>query len=161
MVPRGGSGSTEIQWVGRDGGTQTQIHPSTAGEAQTKYEKRSETASGEVRVIVQPIQPVFYMPRQSKKINLISSQKFLLTSQTAGGTTAAAVSAATATTTTTTTPSVPHQISPVPIIQQQTVAGAPNVVYIPRNVYVPVIKPVFVPRERKSSASVDLNNILI
>lgn len=34
-----------------------------------------------------------------------------------------------------------------PTIQQAP--GAPNVVYVPRNVYVPVIKPVFVPRERK------------
>lgn len=36
-----------------------------------------------------------------------------------------------------------------PAIQQAS-SGPPNVVYIPRNVYVPVIKPVFVPRERKS-----------
>ena len=35
---------------------------------------------------------------------------------------------------------------PVPV---QATGGAPNVVYVPRNVYVPVIKPVFVPRERK------------
>ena len=34
---------------------------------------------------------------------------------------------------------------------QQTSSAAPNVVYVPRNVYVPVIKPVFVPRERKLS----------
>jgi len=54
---------------GRDGGTQTQIHPSTGGETRI-IETRHESA-GEVRVIVQPIQPVFYMPRQSKKINLI------------------------------------------------------------------------------------------
>ena len=38
---------------------------------------------------------------------------------------------------------------PAPIIHQQAPSGAPNVVYVPRNVYVPVIKPVFVPRERK------------
>lgn len=31
---------------------------------------------------------------------------------------------------------------------QPSAGGAPNVVYVPRNVYVPVIKPVFVPRER-------------
>lgn len=30
-----------------------------------------------------------------------------------------------------------------------TQAQAPHVVYVPRNVYVPVIKPVFVPRERE------------
>lgn len=28
-------------------------------------------------------------------------------------------------------------------------SGSPKIVYVPRNVYVPVIKPVFVPRERK------------
>jgi hypothetical protein len=38
---------------------------------------------------------------------------------------------------------------PASAIQQQASGGAPNVVYVPRNVYVPVIKPVFVPRERK------------
>lgn len=38
-------------------------------------------------------------------------------------------------------------ISGGPAIQQA--GGAANVVYVPRNVYVPVIKPVFVPRERK------------
>lgn len=38
-------------------------------------------------------------------------------------------------------------ISGGPAIQQGS--GASNVVYVPRNVYVPVIKPVFVPRERK------------
>ncbi|CAF2389538.1 unnamed protein product [Rotaria sp. Silwood2] len=64
IVPRASSGSTEIQWTGRDGGTQTQIHPSTGGETRIEHEKRHETA-GEVRVIVQPIQPVFYMPRQT------------------------------------------------------------------------------------------------
>jgi hypothetical protein len=37
-----------------------------------------------------------------------------------------------------------------PVMQPQASGGtAPNVVYVPRNVYVPVIKPVFVPRERK------------
>lgn len=72
-----------------------------------------ERGSGETRVIVQPIQPVFYMPRQ---------------------------------------PDVPH-IQPVqpiyppqPPIQQP--APQAQIVYVPRNVYVPVIKPVFVPRER-------------
>ncbi len=39
---------------------------------------------------------------------------------------------------------------PAPAIQQASSGGA-NVIYIPRNVYVPVIKPVFVPRERKFS----------
>lgn len=32
---------------------------------------------------------------------------------------------------------------------QQAPGAASNVIYVPRNVYVPVIKPVFVPRERK------------
>ncbi|CAF1128515.1 unnamed protein product [Adineta steineri] len=103
IVPRGGQ-APDIQWVGRDGGTQTQIHP-----GESKVEERRPSGSGEVRVIVQPIQPVFYMPRQT------------------GGTP---------------TP----QIGPAPV--QQAPAGAPHVVYVPRNVYVPVIKPVFVPRER-------------
>ncbi|CAF0827197.1 unnamed protein product [Rotaria sp. Silwood1] len=114
IVPRGVSGPTEIQWTGRDGGTQTQIHPSTGGETRIEHERRQET-TGEVRVIVQPIQPVFYMPRQT------------------GGTTKVEV-----------TP----QIGPAPVVQQPTTPSAPNVVYVPRNVYVPVIKPVFVPRER-------------
>ncbi|UJR10461.1 hypothetical protein I4U23_014665 [Adineta vaga] len=59
MVPRGG-GAPDIQWVGRDGGTQTQIHP-----GESKVEEKRPSGSGEVRVIVQPIQPVFYMPRQT------------------------------------------------------------------------------------------------
>ena len=33
--------------------------------------------------------------------------------------------------------------------QQGGSGGGSNVVYVPRNVYVPVIKPVFVPRERE------------
>jgi hypothetical protein len=72
------------------------------------------------------------MPRQSKKINLIIFYNtfFLSSSLAAGATTS--------------------QIGPVPVVQQQT-SSAPNVIYIPRNVYVPVIKPVFVPRERKLS----------
>jgi len=67
--------------------------------------------AGEVRVIVQPIQPVFYMPRQNDA-----------------------------------TPLGPH-IGPIPL-GPVPVASAPQIVYVPRNVYVPVIKPVFVPRER-------------
>jgi hypothetical protein len=39
---------------------------------------------------------------------------------------------------------------PAPAIQQSS-SGGPHIVYVPRNVYVPVIKPVFVPRERKFS----------
>jgi hypothetical protein len=39
------------------------------------------------------------------------------------------------------------QIGSASVTQQAS--GAPHVVYVPRNVYVPVIKPVFVPRERK------------
>lgn len=52
----------KVQWTGHDGGTQTQIHPSAVVE--NKEVERRVTGSGEVRVIVQPIQPVFYMPRQ-------------------------------------------------------------------------------------------------
>ncbi len=46
------------------------------------------------------------------------------------------------------------QIGSIPFAPQQTAgttSSAPNVIYVPRNVYVPVIKPVFVPRERKLS----------
>jgi len=60
MLPRGGPVETQ----GRDGGTQTQIHPSGG---QTRIIETRHESAGEVRVIVQPIQPVFYMPRQSKK----------------------------------------------------------------------------------------------
>lgn len=137
MAPRGGSGTVDIQPSKGDGGTQTQLRPSTE-ETRTKTERRHETTSGEVRVIVQPIQPVFYMPRQSKKINSILFNHFLLSFSATGGTT----------TTTKTAEGIP-QIGPVPTIQQQTSTGGSNVVYVPRNVYVPVIKPVFVPRERK------------
>ena len=57
-----------MQWTGHDGGTQTQIHPSTGYEDKKQIERRPTAGGGgEVRVIVQPIQPVFYMPRQSKK----------------------------------------------------------------------------------------------
>ncbi len=64
MVQSSGSGA-KIQWTGHDGGTQTQIHPSY--EDKKEIERRPTGGGGEVRVIVQPIQPVFYMPRQSKK----------------------------------------------------------------------------------------------
>jgi hypothetical protein len=60
-----------MQWTGHDGGTQTQIHPTTGYEDKKQIERRTIVSGGggggEVRVIVQPIQPVFYMPRQSKK----------------------------------------------------------------------------------------------
>jgi hypothetical protein len=109
-------------------GTQTQIHPTTTGETRI-IETRHE--AGEVRVIVQPIQPVFYMPRQSKnKINLIIFYNLFCSSSIAA--------------------TVTPQVGPVPIAPQPT-PSAPNVIYVPRNVYVPVIKPVFVPRERKLS----------
>lgn len=43
---------------------------------------------------------------------------------------------------------------PAPFIPTQPIhqgsSEGPKIIYIPRNVYVPVIKPVFVPRERKS-----------
>lgn len=60
----GPSGRTHSS--GHDGGTQTQIHPGVNYD--NKREAERKTGAGEVRVIVQPIQPVFYMPRQSKKI---------------------------------------------------------------------------------------------
>lgn len=41
-------------------------------------------------------------------------------------------------------------VLPVPMPGPAPVrSGSPKIVYVPRNVYVPVIKPVFVPRERK------------
>ena len=46
----------------------------TQGGQTTIIEKVKESA-GEVRVIVQPIQPVFYMPRQSKEILLESNER--------------------------------------------------------------------------------------
>ncbi len=64
MAQNNASG-TKIQWTGHDGGTQTQIHPGVYDDKK-QTEKRA-TTSGEVRVIVQPIQPVFYMPRQSRR----------------------------------------------------------------------------------------------
>ena len=68
------------------------------------------------------------------KVNKNNSfEYFFLFSSIAGGTT------------TTTVP----QIGPAPVGPQPAPSGAPHIVYVPRNVYVPVIKPVFVPRERK------------
>lgn len=113
-----GQSGGKIQWTGHDGGTQTQINPSVDVRGKTEVERR--TTGGEVRVVVQPIQPVFYMPRQGE----------------------------TATATTATAAQTPFfQPGPAPAVQQTS--GGTNVVYVPRNVYVPVIKPVFVPRERK------------
>jgi len=63
-IAQSGGTSARIQWTGHDGGTQTQIHPSY--EEKKEIERRTTVGGGEVRVIVQPIQPVFYMPRQSK-----------------------------------------------------------------------------------------------
>ncbi|CAF3540053.1 unnamed protein product [Rotaria socialis] len=116
MAPRGGSGFTDTQPTGRDGGTQTQIPP-TPDEPPIRHGKSQQPNTGEVRVIVQPIQPVFYMPRQTE--GTAPQQHF------GGG-----------------------FVGPAPAIQQQTSTGAANIIYIPRNVYVPVVKPVFVPRER-------------
>lgn len=55
--------TTKIHTSSNDGGTQTHIHTSTGGGS---HDVRPAQGGGEVRVIVQPIQPVFYMPRQSK-----------------------------------------------------------------------------------------------
>ncbi|CAF2010830.1 unnamed protein product [Rotaria magnacalcarata] len=115
MAPRGGSGSTDIQPTGRDGGTQTQLPP-TSDEPPIRPGKPQQFNTGEVRVIVQPVQPVFYMPRQTEG----TAQQHFGSSF----------------------------VGPAPAIQQQTSTGAANVIYIPRNVYVPVVKPIFVPRER-------------
>ena len=68
-ITQSGVSSTKIQWTGHDGGTQTQIHPSTGYESKTQEERKSAAGGSEdVRVIVQPIQPVFYMPHQGKVI---------------------------------------------------------------------------------------------
>jgi hypothetical protein len=40
------------------------------------------------------------------------------------------------------------QLGAAPPPMQTTANDGPKVIYVPRNVYVPVIKPVFVPRER-------------
>jgi hypothetical protein len=97
--------SSKIHLIGTDGGTQT-----------TREVIHTDRGSGEVRVIVQPIQPVFYMPRQPE------------------------------------VPVQPHPVYPIYPPPQPPApvqpAVQPQVVYVPRNVYVPVIKPVFVPRER-------------
>lgn len=131
IVQRGGSSGGKINWTGHDGGTQTQIHPTTGGGGGQREERHRETGSGEVRVIVQPIQPVFYMPRQSTATVCIVPHPHPSFSLAGGATTPQGGT------------------GPAPAIHQQTSGGAPNVVYVPRNVYVPVIKPVFVPRERK------------
>ena len=131
----GGLSTGRSQWSGHDGGTQTEIRQSHGGyDNRREPERKAQAGGGEVRVIVQPIQPVFYMPRQSMKARLPSYTRelcmVLLLDEGGASTT-----------------SMP-QIGPGPAIQQSA-SGAPNVVYVPRNVYVPVIKPVFVPRERK------------
>ncbi|CAF0760990.1 unnamed protein product [Rotaria sp. Silwood1] len=97
--------SSKIHLIGTDGGNQTQP---------IREIIERERGSGEVRVIVQPIQPVFYMPRQPDVTPHIQ-------------------------------PIIPSILPPAPVPQPPP---PPQVVYVPRNVYVPVIKPVFVPRER-------------
>ncbi|KAI0983997.1 hypothetical protein GJ496_004029 [Pomphorhynchus laevis] len=70
---------------------------------------QTQPSEKDVKVIVQPIQPVFYLPRN---------------------------------------PSTPAPAPTYPVAPNPPPPAAPTVVYVPRNVYVPVIKPVFVPRER-------------
>ncbi|CAF0721692.1 unnamed protein product [Rotaria sordida] len=103
----------KIHLIGHEGGTQT--HPIR------EIISERERTPGEVRVIVQPIQPVFYMPRQTEVIHQQPAPYPQIIPQI-----------------------IPIQ-QPTPIVQP---APAPQIVYVPRNVYVPVIKPVFVPRER-------------
>ncbi|CAF1479220.1 unnamed protein product, partial [Didymodactylos carnosus] len=115
-----GRESIKYHWTGHDGETQTEIHGNEIAWRTYQREKGTQSeggtstpgpiqtggvvgGGGEVKVIVQPIQPVFYMPRGPQQ-----------------------------------------QPGPSGVSS----GGAPNVVYVPRNVYVPVIKPVFVPRER-------------
>ncbi|CAF3482738.1 unnamed protein product [Rotaria socialis] len=110
------TGGSKSNTGGQSGGTQTSIDPNYSKQKEKEVIHHHSGGGGEVRVIVQPIQPVFYMPRQTEQ------------------------------TTTSGTATVPH-VGPAPITHQPT-SGAPQIVYVPRNVYVPVIKPVFVPRER-------------
>lgn len=63
IVRTGDTSGAKINWTGHDGGTQTVRRESVEVERKTTT---SGGGGGEVRVIVQPIQPVFYMPRQSK-----------------------------------------------------------------------------------------------
>jgi hypothetical protein len=58
----------KVQWTG----------PAQSGGTQTEVRQIIQKEAGEVRVIVQPIQPVFYMPQQSKQINMIISNNSFL-----------------------------------------------------------------------------------
>jgi len=107
--------TTKIHTSSNDVGTHTHIHTSTDG---CSHDVRPAQGGGEVRVIVQPIQPVFYMPRQTEAPAPREGH---------GGGSVIAL--------------------PMPGLAPAR-SGSPKIVYVPRNVYVPVIKPVFVPRER-------------
>jgi hypothetical protein len=67
-MQNGGNAGTKMQWTGHDGGTQTEIRSTHGGDQERTGTERKTVSNGagEVRVIVQPIQPVFYMPRQGK-----------------------------------------------------------------------------------------------
>lgn len=107
-------------FTSHEGGTQTQIRPSPHEGGSTHEVRPAPSGGGEVRVIVQPIQPVFYMPRQTEGPAPVPSQQTHVPQYLPGPAPAPA---------------------PAP-------SASPKIVYVPRNVYVPVIKPVFVPRER-------------
>lgn len=70
IVRSGSTASQKPSQTAQDGGTQTLMQRTSGGsivERGRSPERRHESSTGEVRVIVQPIQPVFYMPRQSRR----------------------------------------------------------------------------------------------
>lgn len=64
MAPKG-TNVVDVHTNSHNRDTQTQLTPTPGNEPRTPNIRPSEPGSGEVRVIVQPVQPVFYMPRQS------------------------------------------------------------------------------------------------
>lgn len=97
-------------------------------QSNNKYGAGSSGGESEVRVIVQPIQPVFYMPRQTETTHPVQPNP-PIPQPTPG-------------------PGPVPRPTPTPAPVQPVRAPSPKVIYVPRNVYVPVVKPVFVPRER-------------
>ena len=132
-----GSSST-IKPGGHENGSQTHIQRPRSPD---RPSGQPSGGNGEVRVIVQPIQPVFYMPRQRNEshdcFSPFNFHRFYLASGTNGP------------------QPIPGGFNNSERPQQPNTggggSGGTNVVYVPRNVYVPVIKPVFVPRERMYS----------
>ncbi|CAF2175216.1 unnamed protein product [Rotaria magnacalcarata] len=61
------TGGNKPNTGGQSGGTQTSIHTIYPNEKEKEKIQPHSCGGGEVRVIVQPIQPVFYMPRQTEQ----------------------------------------------------------------------------------------------